>query len=725
MLMASALLALTGAAAHARAPESDVAPVLISTTQFREMADAASRYPLFRQELARVRRDMDAALAQPIDVPTPKDVGGGYTHEQHKRNYKTIYASGLLFRLTGDERYRDHARRLLLAYAELYPGLGLHPAKKSKEPGRLFWQILNEGVWLVYAIQGYDAIRSTLPPDERQRIDDRLLRPMTRFLSEESPESFDDIHNHATWLAAGVGMTGYVLRDPALVRKALLGLDGSGRYGFLRQMDLLFSPDGYYAEGPYYQRYALQPFVVLARAVEQNEPQRRIFERRDGVLLKAVRTAIQLTYRGYFFPLNDALKDKGLWTDELYYGVAIAYAQSKDDTLLSIAELQGRTVLSPDGLALAKALAEGRARPFPFASLRLRDGPDGDRGDLVVLRDGDSETGQALVMKNTAHGMGHGHFDKLAWMLYDNGEEVITDYGAARFLNVEAKQGGRYLPENDSYAQQTIAHNTLVVDEHSHFDADWKRGEQLAPTPLFFEADADTQIAAARMDGAYESVSFTRTLAMLRHADFEHPVVVDLLKVSGSEPAQYDLPLHYRGQITEVGFPVERELEARPVLGKRNGYQHLWVDATGTVENGEAFLTWLLGDRFYTYRFIPPPDAALILAETGANDPDFNLRHEPVLIQRVEDATTATFVSLLEPHGRYDGAAETVRGEPSQISALEHFAGDDGDLIRITTAAGHRVLLAVAAGAARDRTHRIMVNGRPYEWQGYYARFDE
>ncbi|MFP5304877.1 MAG: alginate lyase, partial [Gammaproteobacteria bacterium] len=73
MLMASALLALTGAAAHARAPESDVAPVLISTTQFRQMTDSASRYPLFRRELARVRREMDAALAQPIDVPMPKD----------------------------------------------------------------------------------------------------------------------------------------------------------------------------------------------------------------------------------------------------------------------------------------------------------------------------------------------------------------------------------------------------------------------------------------------------------------------------------------------------------------------------------------------------------------------------------------------------------------------------------------------------------------------------
>src|SRR5258706_583625 len=98
------------------------------------------------------------------------------------------------------------------------------------------------------------------------------------------------------------------------------------------------------------------------------------FERRDGILLKAIRTTIQLTYRGYFFPLNDALKDKGLWTEELYQGVAIAYARTGDDTLLSIAALQQHTVLSPEGLAVAQALAQGRARPFPFASMCLRDG---------------------------------------------------------------------------------------------------------------------------------------------------------------------------------------------------------------------------------------------------------------------------------------------------------------------------------------------------------------
>ena len=45
-------------------------------------------------------------------------------------------------------------------------------------------------------------------------------------------------------------MTGYVLNDKNFVDQALYGLDKSGNAGFLKQLDNLFSPDGYYEEGP-------------------------------------------------------------------------------------------------------------------------------------------------------------------------------------------------------------------------------------------------------------------------------------------------------------------------------------------------------------------------------------------------------------------------------------------------------------------------------------------
>ena len=730
LLCAGVSLAGTAsAAAPSAATSAATEPALVTAAEWRQMAQTGSRYPLFAREHARAKAIVDAAMKAGIDVPRPKDPGGGYTHEQHKRNYQTIQAAGALYRLTGDRVYSDFARDMLLEYARLYPTLGKHPAGRGQIPGRLFWQTLNDSVWLVHASQGYDAIRDSLSAEDRSTIDEHVFRRMVRFLSDETPENFERIHNHATWAVAAVGMTGYVLRDQEMVEKALLGLSKQGEAGFLKQIDQLFSPDGYYEEGPYYQRYALAPFVVFARAIERNQPQRKIFERKNGVLLKAVDTLVQSSYGGYFFPINDALLDKGLDTEELVAGIAIAYTQTSDERLLSIAERQGRTLLTPEGLQVAEALAAGQAKPFDFRTLMLRDGPDGKRGALAILRAGgghpDDEHGQTLVMKNTAQGMGHGHFDKLNWLFYDNGQRVVTDYGAARFLNVEAKSGGIYLPENNSWAKQTVAHNTLVVNEQSHFGGDWRVGEKHAPTPLLFEQGDGVQIVSARMENAYDGVVFTRTLAMLEHPDLVRPVVVDLLRVNGNAPARYDLPLHFNGHIMSVGFEAQRALGERPVMGKANGYQHLWVDASTQPSMETRNLSWLLDGRFYTYRFGASAPTRAILAESGANDPNFNLRREPVLIQRMDGQAQASFFGVLEPHGEYNGTAEYVHGAKSRIRSIERLRGEDAEVVLLTLVSGGTLALGIADDPSPARDHRVVADGRSYQWKGAYACIDQ
>ncbi|NJB77797.1 oligoalginate lyase [Xanthomonas arboricola] len=710
-------------AAQPQPRATDAAPVLVTAQQWREMASAGARLPVFAREQARAEASVRAAMRAGVDVPVPSDPGGGASHEQHKRNYQAIQAAGALYRLTGDRAYADYARDVLLAYARLYPTLGAHPAGRGQVPGRLFWQSLNDSVWLVYASQGYDAIRDTLSAQDRATIDRDVFARMAHFLCDESADNFDKIHNHATWAVAAVGMTGYVLRDQALVDKALRGSRRDGKAGFLAQVDQLFSPDGYYAEGPYYQRYALAPFVLFANAIERNQPQQHIFQRRDGVLLKAVNSLVQSSYGGYFFPINDAILDKGLDTEELVAGIGIAYAQTHDAQLLSIAQRQRRVLLTPEGLAIATALAQDRAQPFAFGSVLLRDGARGDQGALAILRSG-GEDGQTLVMKNTSQGMGHGHFDKLNWLFYDNGQRVVTDYGAARFLNVEAKAGGIYLPENTSWAKQTVAHNTLVVNETSHFNGDWKVGEQHAPTQLLFASTADTQIVSARMQQAYDGVSFTRTQALLSHPQLPLPVVVDLLRVNASAPARYDLPLHFNGQIMQVGFKAERALTQRPVLGKANGYQHLWVDASSDASTDTRSLSWLLAGRFYSYRFGSSAPARALLVESGANDPNFNLRREPALIQRVDGQADVSFFGVLEPHGEYNGTAEYVRGANSRIRAIERVRGDDAEVIVLTLVGGQRIALAVADDADAQRSHQVQAAGQRYSWRGGYARFD-
>lgn len=682
--------------------------------------------PLYAAELERAQSFVDGMMADGVIVPQPKDPGGGYTHEQHKRNYKAIYLGGQLFRVTGDPRYADYVREMMLAYAALYPTLGDHPAKANQNVGRLFWQVLNDAMWLVHVAQGYGDIRDTLSEADRQRIDNSVMRPAVKFLSVDSQRTFDRIHNHATWATAGVGMTGYLLGDQDMVDRALKGSDKSGTAGFLRQTELLFSPDGYYTEGPYYQRFALLPFMVFADAIERNEPERRIFEHRDGILLKALRTTIQQSYRGYFFPFNDAIRDKSLRTAELYDGVAIAYAQTRDPSLLSVARFQDRTVLTANGLAVARDLEQGRAQGFAFQSMLLRDGPEGRQGAVAVLRQGETnsqgEPATVLIAKNSSQGMGHGHFDKLAWQLYDNGNEIVRDYGAARFLNIEAKEGGRYLPENTSWAKSSIAHNSLVIDQRSHFDGKVEVADKNWPTQLYFSDEAGLQISSGQIDSAYHGVAIRRTLIMPAIPGLEAPVVLDLVNAASEAAHQYDLPLHYSGHVMEFDFAARSYTAERPVLGDANGYQHIWVDAVADQQDGKGALTWILDGRFYTYRFAGNGPLEVILGESGANDPDFNLRREPMIILRAaREADGATFASLLEAHGRYDGAAEQTVASRSLVADLSHDQIGPMDIVRLTLKSGQRFAIAVSHNPDPEQAHSVTLDGDTIAWTGFAA----
>jgi len=694
--------------------------LLITQVEADGISNRIKSSPTFMENYLNLRSNLDQRLKIGIDVPIPKDAGGGYTHEQHKRNYVAIHDAGLVYQLSGDKVYAQYAKELLLRYAALYPSLDQHPEKKEQAPGKLFWQSLNESVWLVYSIQGFDAIIETLSPEEIELIENKLFRPMASFLSEGSAQTFNKIHNHGTWAAAAVGMTGYVLGDQEMVNQALYGLDQSGNAGFYKQMDRLFSPDGYYSEGPYYQRYALMPFLLFAKAIENNEPGRQIFSYRDQILLKAVYAAIQLSYNGLFFPINDAIKDKGLDTIELVYGVAIAYGLTQDPALLSIAQQQGRTILSADGFELAKAIDEGYTKPFPYRSQLFRDGPSGEQGALGILRSDQ----QALILKATAQGMGHGHFDKLNWLFYDNGHELVSDYGAARFLNVVSKNGGHYLPENQSWAKQTIAHNTLVVDERSHFNDRLSLAEQHHPVQLLFDLKDHVQVMAASMSGAYPDVEFTRTLAMIDDPSLDAPVVLDVLKVNAGEDHQYDLPLHFQGQITNINRELEANTQQWKPLGKANGYQHLWLRAKTMADAGTAQLSWLKDNRFYTYSALVDDQTQLILTETGANDPHFNLRRESALIVRVPKAKTHTFVALLEPHGEYNGTKEFTLRSNSQIKALQRMSQNGLDLITVSKRDGSQWSVAISYNPDSSMQHQLLSRGREYTWQGYYRLFD-
>ena len=707
--------AAAGSAEHPR--------LLLAADEMRELEDSWAQSPLFASAVRRAEQRIAPHLEQLPDVPRPADPGGGYTHERHKANGIVIAEAGALFQWTGDAAYAALVRGMLFAYADLYPTLEAHPQAKKQAPGRLFWQHLNESVWLVYAIQGYDAAYDALDEADRQRIESRLLRPMARFLSHESAHVFDRIHNHGTWATAAVGMTGYALDDADMVQAALLGTRGDGEGGFLAQLRQLFSPDGYYLEGPYYQRYALMPFVVFAAAIERNEPQRGIFAYRGGIVGKAIRTAVQLSYAGRFFPVNDAIADKGLDTVELDHAIAIAYARDGDPAFLSLVDAESHLVLTGDGYRLARDKEAGLEKPFPFASRHFRDGAAGDQGALTVLRTGRLPGHSALVFKATSHGMGHGHFDRLHWLFYDNGAEVVADYGAARFLNVEQKDGGRYLPENATWAKQTVAHNTLVVDGQSQFGGNVRRAEGTWPGGHYYAAEDGVRIVSAFEDAAYPHTALRRTMLLIDWPTLDQPLVVDVLRADSAAPRRFDLPLYFKGQLIEAAPRLDAK-QTLAALGDDSGYQHLWLLGAATAPAAAPVaITWLQHGRFYTYRVVANAGLQALFVRVGAGDPAFNLRPEHGFVFRAERADDLVLVAVLEPHGEYSGAREYTIKSTTQIADVQRFGGAGKDLVVVTATNGSQLAVALAYDGAPDRRHAIAARGRDYQWRGFHHVF--
>ncbi|MCB8993984.1 MAG: alginate lyase family protein [Bacteroidales bacterium] len=685
-----------------------------------EIQKGIKNFPLLHASFEEAKEIADKAIESGIIVPFPKDPGGGYSHEKHKQNYIDMYNAGLVYQITKEDKYAIFVRDMLLEYQKMYPGLGLHPMRKNQSPGKLFWQGLNESVWLVYTIQAYDCVYDFISPENRKLIEDNLFRKMVNFFTVEDNYTFNRLHNHGTWSVAGVGMTGMVLGDSLMIKEALYStkLDGSG--GFLRQIDELFSPDGYYAEGPYYQRYAIMPFMLFAQAIQNNLPDLKIFDYRDSVLAKSVNMVLQLTNTdGRFYPINDAIKEKTWITPEMVYATNIIYAQTGDKNLLFAAEKQGEVMISSEGLKLAKSIAENPVPEFVRKSMIIHDGKDGKEGGLALLRLGKAENQSSVLFKFATQGMGHGHFDRLEFIMYDKGREIIPDYGSARFLNVVAKEGGRYLDENNSWSKQTVAHNTLVLDEKSDFNGKLDKAEAHSPDLIFSDLEnSKLQIVSASDSNCYPDAVLNRTLAFFELDGRRY--LVDLFNVKNKNISRYDLPVYFNGELIDFNFPYNR-LTDYQILGKGNGYQHLIVDAKASDLPSTARISWMNGKGFYTLSSLTDPGTEFNIVRLGANDPKYNLRDQYGMMLRFPKMKDAKFLNVYEIHGNYNPSSESVLQSEGSVKNMELIQGlDDKVLINIELKDGRFIKLLLDLNYKNSSSNEIQYNEKSFSWSGNY-----
>ena len=701
--------------------------LLINAREAAQIKNALGKYPVLDKTFMETKARIDRVIKLPIEVPPPGEAGG-YAHEKHKQNYRDMQEAGIMFVITNNDDYAVFVRNMLYKYAEMYPTLGPHPLSHNQAPGKLFHQMLNETVWLVYTSMAYDCIYSWLKPEDRAYIEKNLFNLIIDWFIGRNAHEFDRVHNHGTWSVASVGMIGIVLGRDDLVEKALYGTDLSGKGGFLKQLDMLFSPDGYYMEGPYYARYALRPFFIFAEALQRNRPEVKIFEYRNHILKKALYSAFMTTFpNGVFPPINDASQTMDISSPGPVYANNIGYYRygEGDVNLLGIAKVQDQVLLNGCGLKLARDMAghAGSIPDFTWKSIEFTDGADGQQGGLGILRTGTGRDQMMLLMKYGVHGEGHGHFDELQFLLYDQGREIIPDYGFARWINVETKFGGRYLPENKTYAMQTIAHNTVTVDQKTQNNFDQKEADLMSGKRHFFYSDnPDIQVMSARAEDYYPDVNMQRTLFLIRDQRLDWPVIVDLYRLKSSSPHIYDYPIHFRGQLMTTSFSYVADTTRIGVLGENNGYQHLWREArSGIIDNGSASVTWLDGNRYYTALMAIDNGSEIIFARTGAGDPSFNLRSEPMFLLRLQ-AANYLFATVIEPHGYFNEAQEKSDGARPVLSEINIIGSNDiASVIEIKGRDDISWRIIVTNESSNPEAERsVIFNDRSFSWSGDY-----
>ncbi|MGB7800777.1 heparinase II/III domain-containing protein [Buttiauxella sp.] len=671
---------------------------------------------LLGHTLRHQQQQVEQWLKTPLSVPGHGE-GGGPEHMQHKFNYQMMNLAGRLWLITQDRGYKDAVIEILSAYADRYPQLGDAISHDSNPPGRLFHQTLNEHMFLLYAAEAWHCVKPECTSEQIRHIESNLLRLMAHDAMHTHAATFDIVHNHGMWSVAAVAICGYVLDDKEMVLNSLYGLARNSKSGgFFAQLDQLFSIDGYYIEGLYYQRFALRPLLLLAEAISRRQPELNIWQYQECLIKRACYTLFALAFPDGTLPaLNDASKTMDLRDEGAVMAVSLCWQHyGADSHLAELARFQATVWPGRGALLLADHLETAQVQASPWPSQLIRDGQHGERGAIGLLRvqDNQQDDNMALLYWG-GHGniagmhsaLNHGHFDGLHLSLYNRGREFLRDYGFGRWVNIEPKFGGRYIPENNSYCKQTLAHNTVVVDEgcQHQFDKD-QAALHHGETHFFITNHPFGQGMSARCFNYWPDVNQQRTVLMLNIPQCEKPLLLDLYSLSSAGQHQYDYCLHGRGQLINTSSPLDYAKSWHP-LGKANGYQHLWDCARSQIEAGEnAQLTWLDGDTFYSATGAMPNGGELIVAQTGASDPQFNLRVEPAWLWRTH-GNDVLFATVIESHGYFDEATEisrNARGHMKRIEVLEH-----------DMAAQTKVVISFVDGEALE----ISVDNRPGQGQ--------
>jgi len=456
---------------------------------------------------------------------------------------------GIIYQITGDEKYAKAAREIVVKFAELY--LQFTDQNNILGPARVFNYTLGEAIWGVEMAKGYDFVYNSpcFSVEDHKLIKEKFFYPLAEIV-QKFPES---VSNRQLAYNNAVAAVGFLYNDRRLIDIAL-----DGKYGYKYQLRVGMSRDGFWSEGSGYHYFALLLFCHFAEMARHNGIDYYNMKIAGHSLKQMFDAPFNVVCPDYEFPgIRDGGGASFLNRSQWYETGYARYKDAKYAQLINYAaKVNKRPRSSVFFFVYDMDLPQTEGGVYPENSYNL------EENGLALLRDKVGDDRKFVYFDYGIVGGEHGHPDRLSIGYYSKGKNWLVD------------------PRNENYAfanlqtwyRQTIAHNTMVINETKQA---WGNGYC-----NFFGETAGLKVASGSNDKIYNGVNMTRTILLI--GDY----FIDLFDAQAPEARTYDLPYHSFGTLSVKG--VELEKQPLDIFGHKpgiQGYDQLTEVAKGETDN--------------------------------------------------------------------------------------------------------------------------------------------
>ncbi len=603
--------------------------------EYRKMLETS---PELQKQYAALKKAMDGRIQEPLNVPQPrKDDQGNWMHLPEKEVNKVHNSLGLdianlgtVYQISGEEKYGEYAKKLLIAYAEAYPnyGIGARPGF-NHDPSKVFDQRLSDATWLIQVARGYDLVHDlpSISSEEREKIEKDLLRASAEFIAKNS-SVMKAATNWSAICTNAVLMVGYAIDAQDLIDLAMYGPKGTKDKPtggvMLHFSEKSIDVDGLWSEGSTgYQMMAMEAVVADAEILWRHGVD--MYSYRDFALKQLFDSPLRFAYPNLQTP---AIHDGGggsiigyeanLWE--------YAYARYGDPKYLSIisrasknlaAQFQKYPVSLLYNLDPKLEIPPFESKPFNFFGVGF--------GINRLM----TPNGMVSMLIDYGPNRSHGHPDKLSVDLYAFDNRLIPDPGSIWYEQ----------PLYKNWYATTVAHNTLVVDENNQQPA--------GATQVVYGPAETISIQRAWTDEAYSGVTMDRALFLTPN------YMADLFGAFSQVPHVMDLSWHLMGDM-KTTLPLEDYAfpqPAKPGYSALTEVQRATTDqpwsATIQAKNGVA-------------RFVAAGGTSTeVIVGNGYMKAD----RPPTILQRRVEATSTLYANAVDISGNPEPFVQSVTRE--------------------------------------------------------------